>query len=864
MGQEQSTATAWQRPYRRLLWLTWLGLWAERLALAFWPAWSASLTLAALWLFGTLPPGAPLWAGLALIVALTLWGLWRLRPPTGAEAWARMDAALPGQPLAALGDALALGQDNPLTAALWAAHRARMEKAAKAARAIAPDLRLSAADSLGLRYMALLLFIMAAGFGPKSAALGLSPLGPGVAVAAPAATWEGWVRPPAYTGAPVLYLADQAEGELTLLQGSEVLVRFYGAPGLLAVEEGVSQAGAAPVPPAAAAAGPEEIRLVVAQSGPLAISGPGGRSWAVVMRPDEPPSFSLTGELKRAKGGAFTLPYKAEDDYGIVKAGAEITLDQPALDRRYGLAAPPDDTPPLTLPIALPQAGGRKALEGEWRENLSPHLYANLPVTLRLWAEDGAGQRGESATLQAILPGRRFFDPLAASLIELRRDLLWAAANAGRTDALLRALIHRPEGPAFRNGAALARLNALVKTGAKAETAARAEELWQIALLVEEGDLKDAAARLARAQDRLDEAIRRGADPAEVAELMEELREATDAYLDALAAQERDPSSPEEQSVENQGQSSVTDDQIAQMMDELQKLMEEGRMAEAQALSDALRELMQNLEMTEGGEGEGGRRRPGDGQMRDMQDALRDQQSLADEAFRNMQEGPPGGMDVPAQPAPGEGQSFSDAPDGTDPRGRGQNGAGEAPSEGEGGAGGENDQAPSGGESLAERQEALRERIEDLSERPLPGPGSAPGETAREALKGAAEAMERAEEALREGNLPGALDRQAQAMEALREGIGALAELQNQGEREAPGQAAEGPDSGTQTPSEGRDPLGRERGNAARIGSDRNLLADGGGARRAEALLNELRRRAGELARPLQERDYLRRLLQQF
>ncbi|MFP3548414.1 DUF4175 family protein, partial [Rhizobium sp. SIMBA_035] len=40
---------------------------------------------------------------------------------------------------------------------------------------------------------------------------------------------------------------------------------------------------------------------------------------------------------------------------------------------------------------------------------------------------------------------RRFFDPMAAALIEQRRDLLWARANGPRVAQILRTLTHRPE-----------------------------------------------------------------------------------------------------------------------------------------------------------------------------------------------------------------------------------------------------------------------------------------------------------------------------------------------------------------------------------------------------------------------------------
>ena len=51
---------------------------------------------------------------------------------------------------------------------------------------------------------------------------------------------------------------------------------------------------------------------------------------------------------------------------------------------------------------------------------------------------------------------------------------------------------------------------------------------------------------------------------------------------------------------------------------------------------------------------------------------------------------------------------------------------------------------------------------------------------------------------------------------------------------------------------------------AASIGSNEQMLPDGDAAARARALLDEIRRRAGEQPRPQLELDYLRRLLDLF
>ena len=61
----------------------------------------------------------------------------------------------------------------------------------------------------------------------------------------------------------------------------------------------------------------------------------------------------------------------------------------------------------------------------------------------------------------------------------------------------------------------------------------------------------------------------------------------------------------------------------------------------------------------------------------------------------------------------------------------------------------------------------------------------------------------------------------------------------------------------------GREILGRRQGDTARIGSDENMVQNDPDTR-ARELLDEIRRRSGELTRPLEELDYLKRLLQMF
>lgn len=840
-------------PIPRLsLWLTHLGMVAEQVLRAFWPAFSIVLALLAALMLGLqdhLPVEIVWGAGALSLISFgvaSVHGVTKFKLPSRADALARLDEALPGRPIQALLDDQAIGTNDGDSVALWQAHKARMAQRAATAEAVKPDLRLASRDPYALRYAALLAFVVALIFGSLWRVGSVADMAPGTAVAGQGPTWEGWVEPPRYTGLPTLYLADQTGAALSVPKGSRITLRLYGEVGAHSLTESSSASGTE------AATDPEQ-EFVAERSGQLRIDGPAGRDWSVQVIDDAAPQIAVSGTAQSEAGGQMKLPFSASDDYGVVSGLARIELDLAAIDRRYGLAAEPEPREVIEIELPMPITGDRADFTEDLIEDFSQHPWAHLPVRITLMATDAAEQQTSSDSYETALPARRFFDPLAAAVIEQRRDLLWSRSNAPRVSQLLRAVSHRPE-DLFRSDTAYLRLRVVLR---RLETFHRyglkpkqqeeiAQALWDLAVVIEDGTLADALERMRRAQERLTEAMKNGASDEEIAELMQELREATQDYLQQLQRlAQQDGEDGERQPGQNSESLQMTQDDLQRMMDRIQELMEQGRMAEAQQALEEFQQMMENMRVTQG-QGQG-QQSEGQQAMEGLAETLREQQGLSDQAFRDLQE----------QFNPGAQSGESQGNEGRNGgQGRGQS------HEGQGGQGEGSDQAGDGEQgqgSLADRQQALRDEL-GRQQQGLPGVGTPEGDAAREALDRAGRAMDEAEQALRGDDLAEAIDRQSEAMEALREGMRSLGEAMAQEQQNQPGQGTQDGDM----QANNRDPLGRNPGAAGSISTDENLLQGEDVYRRARELLDEIRRRTGETDRPQIELEYLKRLLERF
>jgi hypothetical protein len=355
----------------------------------------------------------------------------------------------------------------------------------------------------------------------------------------------------------------------------------------------------------------------------------------------------------------------------------------------------------------------------------------------------------------------------------------------------------------------------LVNAAEIEETAAAAQILWAIALRAEYGSSADAARALEQAQRALGEALARGDPPERIQRLMDALQEATRDYLQALVAEAQNQ--PQENRDDTEEQTEISGADIEDMLEEVERLAEDGQTAEAEQLLQELSRLLQNLEVrladgpgaNPNGEGtEGG----ANDAIRGLNKAMRDLEALAEDT-QAAQQGGPGEGD---QGAPGEE-------------------AGEA--EGEPG--------------LADRLVGLRRDLEEAR--------NAAGERGDNAdLEAADEALGEALDALREGDLEEAAAAQQRALERLRAGTEQAAASSPQDESQ--------PQQGEAAAPGATDPLGRQTQDAGASASE-----DGGDAlpadverTRARDILDELRRRAQDQTRSQEERDYLQRLLDRF
>lgn len=820
-----------------------------------------------------------LWFGIGLAVlfiVVSLAGLWPALPPVAHRVvlglfglgflvclisvarvrWPSRDAAIrrlelrsgvTHRPASAYEDTLTLGADNDATAALWRAHRARLSAMLAKLRVGHPQPRADRFDPFALRGLLLLsavVLLIVVGDSASDRLRAAFRLGPAAGV--PDVRLDAWVTPPAYTGRPPLMLADGArgavnteavgpDGAIEVPERSLLIVR-HGGEGALALDmtpvagEARHLAASAPAKPGDV----QEIRLDLRESGRIKISDGGSQValWSFRVIPDLPPRISLTKDPEKSPRGALKLAFKVEDDYGVVSAEARISRAETKEDRSATAWARREDVKkgprlplerPPVLALRLPHAYPKSA-EGKSFNELGDNPWAGLRARLTLQARDLADQVGKSEPIEIVLPERQFQKPLARAVIEQRKLLVEDSRNRKHVMNALDALTMEPEGFIDDLQVYLGLRSVywrLQRNLSRATMKSAVAQLWNVALRIEDGDLSDAERALRQAQDRLSKALEEGASDAEIQKLMQELRQAMAQFLEQLSRQAQNQ--PPMQMPPGMGQNQfMTQRDLEQMLRNLENMARSGNRDTAQQMLSQLRDLLDRLQsgrMADRGQSQRF------GQMMDeFGNLIGRQQQLMDDTYAQNRQNGNGRQGQQGQ--------------------RGQQGQQGQRGQGQG-------QQPGSGNQLGDRQGQLREMLDRLQQGMQQFGMQSPGQ-----FGGAAEAMERAERALRDGNLGDAADEQARALDQLRQGARNMAE---QMLRQMPSQYGMSGTTNELDPM-GRPPQstdGRDPGVGVKVPDQIDI-------QRAREILEELRKRLGEPTRPALELDYIERLLKRF
>jgi uncharacterized protein (TIGR02302 family) len=790
-------------------------------------------------------------AGLFGLLALgALFPILRFRWPTREEGLSRLDhgTGIRHRPATALTDTLA--SKDPVALALWQAQRERTLASIRRIRAGLPSPRLAIHDPWALRALVMVMLVAAYVAASDERAMRIAAAFDWNGVLAPAnIRVDAWVTPPVYTSKPPIILSAANRdagapdsGPLSVPAGSTLLVRSSGGTIDVVVGGGVNEVA----PGEQAPKGTNERHFKITGDGTAHVRAPAGQpQWKFAALPDRPPTIALVKDPERQARGSLQMSYKIEDDYGVTEARAVFARDaakDTAKGSVKGDAAKTAEPRPLFDPpqfaLVLPNARTRNGV-GQTVKDLSEDPYAGADVTLTLTAKDEAGNEGKSEPFSMRLPERLFTKPLARALIEQRRILALDANQNSQVYAALDALMIAPELFTPEAGHYLGLYSVAHQLeAARTDDSLRevVASLWSLAVTIEDGNITDIDKALRAAQEALKQALERGASDEEIKKLTDNLRAALDNFLRQLAEQLRNnpqqlarPLDPNTKMLSQQD--------LKSMLDRLERMSRSGDKEAAKQLLEQLQQMLENLQMAQPGQS-------GDSEMEqalnELGDMIRKQQQLRDKTFKQGQ-------------------------DSRRDRSRGKQG----------------DQSMS---DLQQDQQGLRDRLKKLQEE-LAKRGMGPSQRGEKGQRGqqgqqgeqgadqgdGEDGLEQADSAmgdasgrLGEGNADGAVDSQGKALDALRKGAQSLADAMQPGDGDQQGDGPGNTKGRQQAGPNGTDPIGRPLRHDG-FTDDYSVKIPGEiDVQRVRRILEELRRRLADPARPQIELDYIERLLKDY
>jgi uncharacterized protein (TIGR02302 family) len=811
----------------------------------------------------------PVWLKLTLFGAAGVGFLYSLKN-LGGLSWPSDEAALARierksgkmhRPASGWTDTLADETSaSPEQKVLWQAHRRRMAKQLNDLKAGAPRSPLPRIDQNALRNTLAISLIAA---GVLSAGTWREKIAEAVAVTAPAPVnaiaMDAWLNPPSYTAKPPVLLTRRAQVDsdatevsvISVPQGSELVVRLNGAndlkvtltdpassaetPAIIDTLEAESTKAGASDQTVATPSATQELRTKIQKSAIVSVSGAGRElgMWTVNVIADLPPVVTVPEQIQITPSGAFSLPWKVTDDYGVTSLSGRVALRRGGLDvDKIDIDSPFLSQAP-EFAISMRKVNPRQA-EGKSFQDLTAHPWAGLPVEIVIEGMDQAGQAGRSDVVKLALPERPFSKPLAQALVEQRKNIFFQPDNHRDVVRALSAILVWPKGVVEKSGVYLGIRHAaakLYRARTYEESQQVADTLWEIALSIESGNLHDSLKKLQAIKKELEKALAEGATEEKIADLMKQLREAMNEYLQAMQQQmqenQRNNPQAQNQQQQNRAEQEIRSQDLQRMMDMIENLARSGARDAAQQMLSELENILQNLQPGQR-QANPQRTSPMAKMLDQLSEMMRRQQQLMDQTFQMPQNG--------QQRSGDQNQAQQQGEQGQEPGGRGQS----------------EQQTPGNGQ-LSQQQGDLGKMLERLMQQM-----QQQGLQSPDGLGRAQQQMGEAAGELGQGQRDEALGSQGEAMRGLREGARNMAQqLMQQGTGNEGNVGRHGEGRGEQ-----RDPLGRPLpSQGEEYGQRDNMVPQEAEVERARRILDALRSRANEADRPKLELDYIDRLL---
>jgi uncharacterized protein (TIGR02302 family) len=793
---------------------------------------------------GVLTP-LPIWFRLAVLAVLVLALLWTLLPLFNMPRIKRLmvlrkleqASTVSHRGFSSADDKLAPEFMDPRAESVWEEHKARQLATLDVIKTVPPQSRWRMFDPVALRVPVALGLVAAVLLGAGGFTQNLREA-TRITVPPPAIplTLDAWLRPPAYTGRPPLLLTSTviqekvaSGGAIEVPENSAFTLRVSGAatPKITFLSPGTDMVLTDVTAKTTAKDGTLSAEATLARPATILVTD-GNRElarWPVTLIPDAAPTLKLTEKPQGDRKANLTMKWQAQDDYGVKKLTGELEL---ADEQEGGEGFESNGVFLFEAPEMkfVMRRSNSKDEKGASKFDFSKHPWAGLNVTLNMTAIDGAGQEGKLEPVTFKLPERVFSRPLPRALIEQRKQLILFPERAGHVGKLLDTINLYPKGlfedraPSIMMGVIASRLR---NASGYSDVHQAIDDLWTLAVKLEEGSLSDLRAELKNLKEELEKALREGAPQERIDELMNKMREAMNRYMDALREESERMAQNGDQPQNSQDGKSISREDLERMMKELEEMQKNGNSDMAQQMLDQLNELLQNLQP--GGQQQADGDGSGEDMMQGLGDMMRKQRRLMDETQRMGRGDQPGQQGEGQQPGEGQGQ------------GQGEQGQSQGESQQDGQGGG-----------LADRQGQLRGQLDGLR-----GQGGN-----NQSLDDAGRAMGEAEERLRNGDREGALQKQGEALDKLRRGAQELAQqMRERGQGREGAQARDG---------EGRsgeeDPLGRPRASrGVDEGPEKDMLPTEQARERAREILEQLRAKANERGLSDQEKAYIERLM---